>query len=103
VGGWLGIGIAGLVNVFNPRRVVLGGLFARIHPYVAPAIDAALERRALPASRQLVQVVPASLGVDAPLLGAAELAFEPFLGDPAAWLEAGAPDVPKDANWRVVA
>ena len=31
-------------------------------------------------------VVPASLGVDAPLLGAAELAFEPLLADPASWL-----------------
>ena len=37
-----------------------------------------------PGSRALVRVVPARLGVDAPLLGAAELAFEPFLADPAA-------------------
>jgi predicted NBD/HSP70 family sugar kinase len=103
VGGWLGIGIAGLVNVFNPRLVVLGGLFARIHPYVSVAVDAALERRALPAAHALVQVVPASLGVDAPLLGAAELAFEPFLTDPAAWLADSAAGLPKDANWRVVA
>ena len=28
VGCWLGIGLAGLVNVFNPQRVVLGGLLA---------------------------------------------------------------------------
>ena len=33
-------------------------------------------------------LVPASLGVDAPLLGAAELAFEPLLADPAAWFGA---------------
>jgi hypothetical protein len=30
--------------------------------------------------------MPASLGIDAPLLGAAELAFEPLLNDPSAWL-----------------
>jgi hypothetical protein len=30
--------------------------------------------------------VPTTLGVDAPVLGAAELAFEPLLADPAAWL-----------------
>ena len=35
VGRWLGIGLAGLVNVLNPRLIVLGGLFGRIHPYVA--------------------------------------------------------------------
>jgi predicted NBD/HSP70 family sugar kinase len=86
VGRWLGFGLAGLVNVFNPRLVVLGGLFARIHPLVGGALEAELGRRALPGSRALVRVVPAHLGVDAPLLGAAELAFEPLLADPAGWL-----------------
>jgi predicted NBD/HSP70 family sugar kinase len=86
VGRWLGVGLAGLVNVFNPRLVVMGGLFGRIHPFVATALEAELDRRTLPGSRALVRVVPARLGVDAPLLGAAELAFEPLLADPAAWL-----------------
>jgi predicted NBD/HSP70 family sugar kinase len=85
-GRWLGIGLAGLVNILNPRRVVLGGLFSRIHPFVASRIEAELDRRALAAPRRLVSVVPAALGVDAPLLGAAETAFEPLLADPAAWL-----------------
>ncbi len=82
VGRWLGIGLAGLVNILDPRLIVLGGRFARLHPYVRTAIDLELERRALAPSRALVAVVPARLGVDAPLLGAAELAFEPLLGDP---------------------
>jgi predicted NBD/HSP70 family sugar kinase len=85
-GRWLGIGIASLVNVLNPRRVVVGGLFSKIHPLVAGRIEESLDRYALVASRQLVSVVPSALGVDAPLLGAAELAFEPLLADPAAWL-----------------
>ena len=38
------------------------------------------------APRRLVKVVPAALGVDAPLVGAAELAIEALLADPAAWL-----------------
>ena len=74
------------MNILNPRLVVLGGLFGRIHPYVADRIEGALDERALRAPRALVRVVPASLGVNAPLLGAAELAFEPLLADPAAWL-----------------
>ncbi len=86
VGRWLGIGLAGLVNVLNPRLIVLGGLFGRIHPWVERTLEAELTRRALPAPRALVSVVPASLGVDAPLLGAAELAFEPLLADPAVWV-----------------
>lgn len=85
---WLGIGLAGLVNIFNPTLVVLGGLFERLHPLVASRTGDVLNAHALPASRELVSVVPAALGVDAPVLGAAELAFEPFLADPAARLRA---------------
>ncbi len=86
VGRWLGIGLAGLVNVLNPSRVVLGGLFSRIYPFVAGFVEAELDRRALAAPRGLVLVVPATLGLDAPLLGAAEMTFEPLVADPAAWL-----------------
>jgi predicted NBD/HSP70 family sugar kinase len=89
VGTWLGIGLGGLVNVLNPRLIVLGGLHGRIHPYVGDTLDAELARHSLPAPRALVRVVPASLGEDAPLVGAAELAFEPLLGDPAAWFGRG--------------
>jgi D-xylose transport system substrate-binding protein len=85
VGRWLAIGIAGLVNTFNPARVVLGGRFALLHRFFAATVEDGLTRRALAAPRALVEVVPAMLGADAPLLGAAELAFEPILGDPASW------------------
>jgi predicted NBD/HSP70 family sugar kinase len=83
VGRWLGIGIAGLVNLFNPQLVVLGGMHGRILPAVRPVVEAEMARRALPASRAMVRIVASSLGQDAPLLGAAELAFEPLLADPA--------------------
>jgi predicted NBD/HSP70 family sugar kinase len=86
VGRWLGIGMAGLINVLNPRLIVLGGLFGRIHPFVAEAIDREVAWRALAAPLALVRIVPGELGVDAPLRGAGELAFEPLLADPAAWL-----------------
>lgn len=83
VGRWLGIGLAGLVNLFNPELIVLGGMHGRILPAVRPFVEAEVERRALPASRSMVRIVPSGLGQDAPLLGAAELAFEPLLSDPA--------------------
>jgi predicted NBD/HSP70 family sugar kinase len=85
VGRWLGFGLAGLVNVLNPQVVVLGGLFSRLHPFVDATLSAELDRLALPQAREAIRVVPASLGVDAPLLGAAELAFEPLLADPSLW------------------
>jgi predicted NBD/HSP70 family sugar kinase len=86
VGRWLGVGIAGLVNVLDPDLVVLGGLFARIHRHVRSQIDDGLEGRAMAAPRALVRVVPSFLAGDAPLLGAAELGFEPLLADPSIWI-----------------
>jgi predicted NBD/HSP70 family sugar kinase len=86
IGTWLGFGLAGLVNVLDPGLIVLGGRFERLYPYVIERVEAQLDRLVLPASRSLVRVVPATLGGDAVLLGAAELAFEPLLADPAAWL-----------------
>ncbi len=85
-GRWLGIGLAGLINILNPRLILLGGRLRSIYPFVRSSLEAELDRRALRASRGLVRVVPAALGIDSPLLGAAELAFEPLLTDPAAWL-----------------
>jgi predicted NBD/HSP70 family sugar kinase len=85
VGRWLGVGLAVLVNVLNPERIVLGGLFGRMYPFVEASLSTELDRLTIKASRELVTLVPAALGVDAPLLGAAELAFEPLLADPLAW------------------
>ena len=85
-GRWLGIGLAGVINVLNPRLVLLGNFLAASYPFIRSALQAELDRRVLPASRRIVRVAPTALGQDAPLLGAAELAFEPLLSDPAAWL-----------------
>ena len=86
VGRWLGIGLAGLVNLLNSRLIVLGGIFGELYPHIAARVETELDRRALAAPRALVTVLPAALGLNAPLIGAAELAFEPLLADPAAWL-----------------
>lgn len=83
VAAWLGVGLATLVNVFNPTLVVLGGVFERIHPLVGHSVERVMAQHSLLASRELVRVVPGELGVDAPILGAAELAFEELLADPA--------------------
>jgi predicted NBD/HSP70 family sugar kinase len=90
VGRWLGIGLGGLINVLNPRLVILGGPNGRLLPLARQRIEATLELYALSASRSQVRIVPATLGVDAPLIGAAEMAFDPLLSDPAAWF--GRPD-----------
>lgn len=80
---WMGVGIAGLVNTFNPQRVVLGDLHARLHRYVEGPVRDHLARASLVASRSQVDVVPSVLGDDAALIGAAEAVLEGLLDDPA--------------------
>jgi predicted NBD/HSP70 family sugar kinase/DNA-binding transcriptional ArsR family regulator len=82
VGRWLGVGLAGLVNIFNPSGVALGGLYARLYPYVFQTVAQAMDERTMPALRDGVEVIPAALGTDSALLGAAELAFGPTIADP---------------------
>jgi predicted NBD/HSP70 family sugar kinase len=82
VGRWLGLGLAGLINVFDPQIVVLGGLFGRMAPWTLPPAREQLGQRALALTREPVEIVVSRLGVDAPIIGAAERALEPLLADP---------------------
>lgn len=81
-GRWLGTGIAGLINIFNPTRVALGGVYSRIYPEVSQIVLREVERRAMAAPRGMVEILPVQLGSQALLLGAAELVFAPILDDP---------------------
>jgi len=82
VGRWLALGIGNLANFLNPRLVILGGLLAHVHPFVADAVQAEVARRALPVVGQNLRIVRSELGTEASLLGAAELAFTQGLADP---------------------
>jgi predicted NBD/HSP70 family sugar kinase len=83
VGRWLGTGLAGLVNVFNPQRVVLGGWLATMWPMVERTVDAELRARVMAPSKELDELIrPTQLGADGPLLGAAELALNRVLDEP---------------------
>jgi glucokinase len=75
-GRYLGMGLAGLVNVLNPDTVVLGGGLTNIgNMYLAPAREE-LERRAFPQALADVRVAIGSLGEQAGALGAVALMAE---------------------------
>lgn len=84
----LGVGLAGLVNVINPDRVLLGGL----HRYLLEADPVRL--RAAVAARSPwgrgggVPLLPAALE-EASIVGAAEIAWGPVLDNPATVAGAG--------------
>jgi glucokinase len=76
VGETLGVGIASLVNVFNPELVVLGGGFARAGDLLFEPARRVVAERALEPARDVVRIVPAQLGVEAGLVGAALVGYE---------------------------
>ena len=76
IGRRLGAGIATYVNVFDPEVVVLGGGFARAGELVFEPARRVVRERALPPGAELVRIVPAELGPDAGVVGAAAVAFD---------------------------
>jgi len=70
----LGAGIASLVNLFNPERVVLGGWLGQaLSGALLPRIRDAAGRHALRLPLRGAAIVPAQLGKDAVALGGATL------------------------------
>jgi predicted NBD/HSP70 family sugar kinase len=80
----LGRTIAGLVNILNPERVVLGGSLAHVHAFAPGEIVASIQRHAMGPARDNVHLFSSAFTDDASLLGAAELAFATLLDDPIA-------------------
>jgi glucokinase len=71
----LGVVLAGLVNAFNPEAIALGGGMAGAFDLLAPRIEERIAARAFRLAREGLRLVPAELGNDAGLLGAARAAF----------------------------
>lgn len=81
---WTGIGLRSVLAIFNPEVVVLGGVLATVWAERPELVLDGLDRRSRLAMRSDAEIVVAALGQDTALVGAAELAFAPLLGDPAA-------------------
>ncbi|MBE6367240.1 MAG: ROK family protein [Lentisphaerae bacterium] len=58
----LGRGLAILVDLLNPERIVIGSVFARSENLLRPAMLKSLQAEALSVSRQACKIVPAALG-----------------------------------------
>ncbi len=84
----VGRGVGTLVNLLNPRAVVLGGLLGDVHATVADTLADAVRSVALAACLEQVDLVTAECGEDAVLVGAAETLWESLLADPVATLGA---------------
>jgi predicted NBD/HSP70 family sugar kinase len=77
---WLTLGLVNVVNILGPELVVLGDLFTALPATLISDVTQEVRTRSL-VSRAVggTRIAVSTLGADATLLGAAELAFEPVL------------------------
>jgi glucokinase len=76
---YIGIGIANLINVFNPECVILGGMVRQTPPMFLDTIKAYAARHAFQIPWQATEIVTAALGADAVAIGAAALLLADYL------------------------
>jgi predicted NBD/HSP70 family sugar kinase len=77
----IGVQIANLCNLLNPRRVIIGGALSAAGDVLLDPIRTSLQRCALPMAAATAEVVAGELGNRATVLGALSLVFrkvDPF-------------------------
>ncbi|MCU1443449.1 MAG: transcriptional regulator [Cryobacterium sp.] len=80
---YLAVALGGAINILNPQLVVLGGFLAAIQAVDPGRLHDAVSAQALRAPFETVRVAAAELGSNLLMIGAAELAFERLLDNPA--------------------
>jgi glucokinase len=61
-GRYLGRGLAMLIDILNPQRIVIGSIYSRSRKFLQPAMEREIEREALAPAARACSVVPAELG-----------------------------------------
>jgi predicted NBD/HSP70 family sugar kinase len=78
-GSHIGVAIANLINLFNPRLIVVGGELAGAGETLLQPMRVAAERSAVQTAVEAVEIVPGVLGHRAEVLGGLALVlFEPW-------------------------
>jgi glucokinase len=72
---FLGVGMANLVNLFNPQLLVIGGGLTKMGARLFDQVRRVIDRQAFPAAASAVEIRCAQLGDDVGLLGAAAVAM----------------------------
>ncbi|MEM7795248.1 MAG: ROK family protein, partial [Cyanobacteria bacterium P01_C01_bin.118] len=72
----LGIGLVSSIYVLNPEAVIIGGGISAAAPYFLPTTRTEIDQRIRPRYRGNLQLLTATLGNRAGMVGAAKLAID---------------------------
>ena len=84
---WMGIGIANLLNILNPQRVIVGGPLSEAHEFFLPIIRETVVRNAWEWVQKEAQIVTAEHRADAAIVGAVASVYRRMLNQPRRWLQ----------------
>jgi len=76
LGYYFGVGLANLVNIFNPELILVGGGVAKIGALLLQPAIKIVKERAFSTSANAVEIKPATLGDDSGILGAVAFVLE---------------------------
>src|SRR3990172_2926010 len=81
-GAALGLGFAGLIDTFNPEKIILGGPLSIVGKYLLPAIIETAISHSLSDTSPNAEILLSSFETDAVLLGAISIVVDDILSNP---------------------
>lgn len=85
----LGIGLRNVVNLLNPEAIILGGERLNALEFFAPALEEEVRKHSFPEEASELQILPAELGEEGWIIGAATLAIRELfrlpIEEPSRW------------------
>jgi predicted NBD/HSP70 family sugar kinase/biotin operon repressor len=83
----LGVALSGAVNLLDPPEVVIGGIYARLAPWLIPGLQVQLHERVTSGRWRSDRLQVSGLGTEAAVRGAAGAGVQAILRDPSAYID----------------
>lgn len=81
VGEYLGIGVANIINTFNPELVIIGNRLTKLERWLTNPLQRVVESRALPYHQRNLKIHFSNLGIYSCALGASSFAISHFFAN----------------------
>lgn len=81
-GAALGLGFAGLIDIFNPEKIILGGPLSIVGNYLLPAIIETASSHSFTVTNPNAEILLSSFKTDAVLIGAISIVVDDVLSTP---------------------
>ena len=78
----MGLGFAGLINIFNPEKIIFGGPLSILGKYLLPSLKETAAKHSLPEISPKAEILLSSYEANASLVGAVSIAVDDIFLNP---------------------